>query len=403
MASPIALIHACCGDKSDATIVFAGERIVSVGVAPPPNATIIDLAGRRVLPAFVDAHVHLDKTLLGRSWHPHAATESVAGRIEAEKALRRREAPPIAECGGNLLATAVRNGTLAVRSHVDVDDQTGLANVEASLRLREEWQRDVTIQLVAFPQSGILRCRPAGDLLAEAVRMGCDLVGGLDPIGIDGDLDRHLDAVFGIAERFGVGIDLHLHDQGETGLSALLAICERSKALGMHGKVTISHAFCLGSVGVDRADAAAERLAEAGVSIITSAPGAAAMPPVKRLRRAGVDVAAGSDNIRDAWSPFGNASMIERCWMVALRSGFRTDGDLAATLDLATTGAAQVLALEHYGLEAGDFADLIAMPDHHPARIVVERTAPDFILRRGRILRDDCRLAVSPLADPDLK
>src|SRR4030095_4260964 len=111
--------------------------------------------------------------------------------------------------------------------------------------------------------------------------------------------------------------------------------------------VTVSHAFALGSVGQEAAARAAERLAATGVSILTSAPGTAAIPPVRCLRSAGVTVFAGSDNVRDAWSPFGNASMLERCMLVAYRSGFRTDADLASCLDLATSAAASVLGLAH--------------------------------------------------------
>ena len=208
----------------------------------------------------------------------------------------------------------------------------------------------MAIQLVAFPQSGITRCPGVTDLLDEAVRMGCDLIGGLDPLGIDQDADGQLDFIFGLAQRRGVGIDIHLHDEGQAGIGEILDIADRTEALGMNGKVTVSHAFCLGSVDRDRAKRVAERLAAAGVSIVTSGPGVAPMPPINILRKAGVRVAAGSDNIRDLWSPFGNASMIERCWLIAWRSGYRTDEDIVGVLDLATNEAALILTYQTMGL-----------------------------------------------------
>lgn len=148
----------------------------------------------------------------------------------------------------------------------------------------------------------------------------------------------------------------------------------------------MSHAFALGSVEPQRAGFAADRLAQAGVAILTSAPGAAPMPPVALLRKAGVRVAAGSDNIRDAWSPFGNASMLERCWLVAYRCGFRTDADIESTLDLATSEPAALLGLDR-ALAPGSPADLIAVSAGSLAQAIVERPRPDLVLRGGRAVR----------------
>src|SRR5262249_42295585 len=147
-------------------------------------------------------------------WHPHRAENTTLGRIEAEKALRRLLAPNVEEGGSALLSLALENGTTAVRSHVDIDDFTGLENLASVFRLREAWRDLIDIEVVAFPQSGIKRCPGVAELLDEALAMGCDLVGGLDPVGIDGDLDGHLDVIFGLAARHGVGVDIHLHDQG---------------------------------------------------------------------------------------------------------------------------------------------------------------------------------------------
>ena len=191
-------------------------------------------------------------------------------------------------------------------------------------------------------------------------------------------------------------IDIHLHDEGQAGIGEILDIADRTEALGMNGKVTVSHAFCLGSVDRDRAKRVAERLAAAGVSIVTSGPGVAPMPPINILRKAGVHVAAGSDNIRDLWSPFGNASMIERCWLIAWRSGYRTDEDIAGVLDLATNEAALMLDLPDYGLKPGAYADLIAVSGDHVPQIIVERPKPDLVLRRGRIAH--VAAALAPIA-----
>ena len=386
----LVLLDAALPDGARGHVAVAGERIVAVAAGPPPAARRrVDLGGRLVIPALIDGHVHLDKTLLGLPWMPHASGDSTRDRIDGEKRVRAGLADPVDRRAEALLALAQRQGTLALRTHVDIDEVCGVRNLERILALRERWASAVDIQVVAFPQSGIVKCPGARGLLAEALALGADLVGGLDPLGIDGDLDGPLDVVFGLATRFGRGVDIHLHDAGDAGLGEILAIAERTQAAGLGGRVTISHAFALGSVPPDAVARAAERLAAAGVSILTSAPGAAPMPPVRRLRSAGVTVFAGSDNIRDAWSPFGNASMLERCMLVAYRSGFRTDPDLASCLDLATSAAASALGLADRGLRPGAHADLLALEAASVPQAIVERPAPLLVIRRGRVVRDD--------------
>jgi cytosine deaminase len=394
---PIVLRNAVLAGGDCVDIAIDGGRIASVRPGIGDGRQTVDLNKRLVLPALVDAHVHLDKTLLGLPWRSHQAPDTTLGRIEVEKVFRSASPHSVDACGGWLLKMAVSHGTLAVRSHVDIDDQTKLSNVEALLRLREAWSSVVDIQIVAFPQSGIIRCRGIAALLDEALAMGCDLVGGLDPVGIDQDLPGHLDVVFDLAERRGVGIDLHLHDPGEPGLATLRAVAERTKALSLGGKVTVSHAFCLGSAEAGRAAQIAEELAKAGVAILTSAPGAAPMPPVRLLREAGVRVAAGSDNIRDCWSPVGNANMLERCWLIAWRAGLRTDADIASVLDLATGEAAQMLSLADYGIAAGARANLAAFDATHVARAIIERPPPDLVMRDGQVAHDSGRLAANML------
>jgi cytosine deaminase len=106
----------------------------------------------------------------------------------------------------------------------------------------------VSVQIVAFPQSGVMRCPGVFDLLDAAIRNGADLVGGIDPLEIDRDPKGQLDGIFAIAGRHGVGLDIHLHEPGEMGLFNVQEICARTKALGLGGKVTISHGFCLGGI-----------------------------------------------------------------------------------------------------------------------------------------------------------
>jgi cytosine deaminase len=342
------------------------------------------------LPPLVDGHIHLDKTLLGLPWVPNqAAGNQVADRIEAERKVRAQRTVSEIETGTNLVRQVVASGTLHMRSHVDIDNQLGLDNLHAILAVRETFRDLVTIEIVAFPQSGIARSPGTAELLDEAIAAGADLVGGLDPVGIDQDLDGHLDAVFAIAVRRGVGIDLHLHDGGDAGLAEVIAIAERTRANGLKGKVAISHAFALGSVALDQTRRTADLLAEAGVAIMSHGPGAAPMPPVKLLREHGVEVFGGSDNIRDAWSPFGNGDMLERAMLVGYRANFRHDHELMLAWEMVTAAPARVLGLKDYGLTVGGPADMVVVEAGSVPEAVASRPRRKMVIKAGRVVARD--------------
>lgn len=355
----------------------------------------LDLEGALILPPLVDGHIHLDKTLLGLPWVPNQATGNrVADRIEAERKVRAARTVGESETAANLVRQVIASGTLHMRSHVDIDSRLGLRNLHEILKVRERFRDLVTIQIVAFPQSGVLRSPGTADLLDAAVAEGADLVGGLDPVGIDGDLDGHLDAIFGIAAKRGVGLDIHLHDGGESGIAELLAIAARTKAAGLSGKVAVSHAFALGSVPTARAAETADALAGAGIAIMSHGPGAATMPPLLLLREHGVEVFGGSDNIRDAWSPFGNGDMLDRAMIIGYRANFRHDHELSVAYEMVTSAAAAVLGLAGYGLRVGGPADFVAVEAGSIAEAVATRPRRKLVVKAGRPLARNGELLV---------
>jgi cytosine deaminase len=227
------------------------------------------------------------------------------------------------------------------------------------------------------------------ELLDEAMKNGAEIVGGLDPAGFEGDIDKHLDIVFGMAERHGTGIDLHLHDGGELGLYELEEIARRTKAQGLQGRVNVSHAYALGEEPWARVASTAARLAEAGVSIMTNAPGDHPFPPVLQLRETGVTVFAGNDDIRDSWWPYGDADMLERAMLVGYRSGFLTDEELGVAFDMVTGSAAQALGLEDYGLRPGAKADFVVLDAAHVPEAVVARPRRAAVYKSGRLVASE--------------
>lgn len=349
------------------------------------EADEVDLKGLPVLPAFVDGHIHLDKSFVGDRWHSHCPADGLQERLNIEKRMLTN-ALPITDRADALLAQAHAFGTIAMRSHIDIDATTGLANLHAVMAACEPWRGRVDVEFVAFPQAGIIASPGTADLLDAAVREGAGIVGGLDPTTFDGDADAHLDVVFGIAERRGVKIDIHLHEPGNQGIEQLRRIAARTMASGLNGQVVVSHAYALGDVDLDAAARTADILAQAGVAIMTNAPGDRAFPPITLLRAAGVRVFAGNDNIRDAWWPYGDADMLGRARMIGYRSGFFTDADLATALDMATTDAAMVLGLERYGMAVGDEATFVIVDAENAAAAVAAPPSDRRLVQRGAIV-----------------
>lgn len=343
------------GDRS-AMHVAAG-RIAGYG-SPPLDATLVDANGRLLLPSLIEGHVHLDKVLWGTPWPGYRSGTTVKERIAREKAFRGALSVPVEIRGSLLVEAEIAFGTGHLRTHVDIDPDWGLSNLEAVLRLREHYADRIDIEIVAFPQSGILAAPGTADLLDAALREGADLIGGLDPAYIDSDPKQSLDIVFALAEKHHKGVDIHLHEGGPLGLFELDLIAERTRALSLSGKVTVSHAYCLGDAVPDALAATAETLARAGVSIMTSAP-EQSMPPLRPLWAAGVTVFCGNDNIRDSWSPFGTGDLLERANIAARQQNLVSDEELHAALNLITGATAKVMGLKNYGLAPGDKADFV--------------------------------------------
>jgi cytosine deaminase len=383
------LTDALLADGSRVSIGITAGRIAAIDAVLPAGREQLSVGGSLVLPGLVDAHVHLDKSLIGDAWQPHragrSATFSVMERVAIEAEILGRAAP-VEQRAASLVELAIAHGTTHLRSHVDIDPVTALKSLHAVLTVRERYKDAVSIQIVAFPQRGLTSCPGTLALMDTAMREGADLVGGLDPSGVDHDVDGQLDAVFGLAQRHDAGIDIHLHDPAAEGLAELDEIARRTQSAGMAGRVNVSHAYALGMVPKADAQRTAERLADAGVSILTNAPGNHAYPSVLQLREAGVTVIAGNDNIRDAWWPYGDADMLERAMLIGYGSGFLTDDELGIAFDLATHSAARALGLDDYGVRVGAHADLIVVPSRNVAEAVVARPVRSHVFKAGRLV-----------------
>lgn len=369
--------------------------IAAPGSGKRPAARVTDGRGQLVLPSLVESHVHLDKTLWGLPWHPVTAGPSLSSYIANERQVLKNLTVPIAVRSATLLEQMIARGSLNIRSHIDVAPDIGLSHVEGMLALREKYRDHCDMQLVAFPQTGMLIAPGTAELMDEALKLGVDHVGGLDPAGIDGDPVAHLKILFDMATKHGCGVDIHLHDRGELGLWQIARIADFTEAHGLQGKVMISHAYCLGMAPETKIDKLAHRLADLGIAIMTAVPIDPAIPPVAFLREHGVTVCCGSDGIRDAWSPMGNGDMLERAFLLAFRFEWSRDSEFAAAFDCATAAGAKALGLAAHGLDVGRPADFMFLDAANIGDALCRRPVDRSIVRRGEVIAGSGKLLQS--------
>jgi cytosine/adenosine deaminase-related metal-dependent hydrolase len=355
-----------------------------------PELDAIDGGGRLAFPGLVDAHTHMDKTLMGLGWHRHEVGPTLLDLIENERRLRREEGIDAHRQSMQHARAAIASGTTHIRTHVDIDTEIGLAGFEGVKRTQAELADALTMQIVAFPQSGMLVRPGTVELLEDALRNGADVMGGLDPSTIDRDPVRHLDTVFGLAEKHDVDVDIHLHEPGELGAFAIELIAERTRALGYQGRVVISHAFALGGVDDARLGRLCDLLLENDIAIMTHGPGGhRAIPNIKDLATRGVRLCTGNDGIRDSWGPLNTPDMLERVFIVIYRNNLRRDEDIENVIRVATAGGAGVMKARGYGLREGADADLVLVDGETHVEAVISRPDRHLVMKRGRIVARD--------------
>ncbi|CAN5700715.1 amidohydrolase family protein [soil metagenome] len=377
-------------------VLVTDDHFAAVGpsLAAPTGCTIEDGDGALLLPGLVEGHTHLDKTLWGMNWYRNKVGPQLSEKIDNERNHRQASGHDAAVQSLALARAFLALGSTRLRTHVDVDTQAGLRHLDGVMQTRGTMARrhHQQIQIVAFPQSGMLLRPGTAELLDQAMRAGADVLGGLDPCAIDGDPVRSLDVLFDIAQRHARPIDIHLHEPGAMGAFSLGLILDRTQALGMQGKVAISHGFCLGDLAWGERDALLSRMAALDVALVTTAPPSRPVPPLLVCRAAGVTMFGGNDGIRDTWSPYGKPDMLERAMLIGMRYNLRRDDELAVALDCVTHAAARGCGFDDYGLVPGCRADLVLVEAETVAHAVAERPLRKLVVAGGQVVARQGRL-----------
>ncbi|UPO78084.1 amidohydrolase family protein [Arthrobacter sp. Helios] len=307
-----------------AALTPATSDAVIPGEATPAGAGVVEGNGRILLPSFSDVHVHLDSNRIGLPFRPHTGAPGVWGMMLNDRQNWRNAEASVADRATACLGAMIERGTTRVRTYAQVDVDAGLERFEGVLAAREAHRNRADVEVIAFPQAGLLREAGSAEVLEEALKLGADVVGGIDPCSLDRDPVRHLDIVFGLAEKYSVPVDIHLHEPDQLGLFSAQLILERTKALGMQGLVTISHGYGLADLPAGQLQELIEEFAALDISLATIAPAGQPLP-LQQLAAAGVRVGLGQDGQRDYWSPYGNADMLDRTWQLAFTSRFRAE------------------------------------------------------------------------------
>jgi cytosine deaminase len=375
-------------------IAIAGGRIAKI--APDlagEAAQIIEADGSLVTPSFVNGHLHLCKVYTLAMMDDEALDAYIAGgmggamtAIElAARVKARYDERWIIENVRRALDLALKFGNTHIRAFADTDTKARLEGVKALLRAREEYAGKVEVQVVAFPQDGVVRDPGAEEYVEEALKLGADVVGGIPWIEYtDADAQEHIDRMFALAKKYDKDISMLIDDAGDPGLRTLEMLAVTTIREGWQGRVTAQHARAMALYPEPYYRKVEALLKKAGIGIVSDPQTGPLYARVRDLYAAGIPVALGQDDIADAYYPFGRNNMLEVAFLAAHLMWMTKREEMEILYDLITTQAARVLGIEDYGLEEGKRADLVVLNAGSVWEAIWNHEAPRFVIKDGK-------------------
>jgi cytosine deaminase len=372
------------GHQQNVDIVIEDERISAVGPKLSAQAqTQIDAKGNLVLPGLFNLHYHADKCLLGEIMRPNVSG-TLPEAIEITNDFKRKYDPAeVASRAVRTIEQGVMNGTTFFRLFCDVGTIGGLRAARGLLLARDQVKKYCRVQVVAFPQEGIMRDPGAAELMEEAIREGCDVVGGLPWYEYtDEEARQHIDICFAIAKRHDLDIHMLVDDTDDANSRSLEYLALKTIREGFNGRVTASHCGAMAGYNDVYAAKIVDMVATAGVTISVNAhinlvcsarldrePKRRGIARVKELLARGVNVITSQDDVNDPYYPFGKPDPLECAVMLAHVAQLTLPHELDQVMDMVTANAARAARLSKYGVAPGMRADLVVVgcPSVHEA------------------------------------
>ncbi|MDO8418789.1 MAG: amidohydrolase family protein [Rubrivivax sp.] len=402
MHAPLLIRRATLPDgRTDIDLLALDGRIAAVGPAlpAPQGAIVVEGDGQLLSPPFVDAHFHLDATLshgLPRINASGTLLEGIALWGELKPLLTEET---LAERALQYCDWAVARGLLAIRSHVDVCDERLLA-VRALLDVKRRVAPYLDLQLVAFPQDGLLRSPGALALLRQALDLGVDVVGGIPHFERTAEQGAESVRILcELAAARGLPVDMHCDESDDPLSRHIESLAFQAQRLGLQGRVTGSHLTSMHSMDNDYVGKLLPLIAEAGVHAVANPlinitlqgrrdtyPRRRGMTRVPELMAAGVTVGFGHDCVMDPWYALGSADMLEVAAMGLHVAQMTSVRGQRQCFDAVTVNSARILGLQGYGLEPGCKADFVLLQAASPAEAIRLRAQRLLVVRGGTVV-----------------
>jgi cytosine deaminase len=380
---------------------IASGRIEAIGaqLPVPEGAQVIEAGGQLLSPPFVDAHFHMDATLshgLPRTNKSGTLLEGIALWGELKPLLTQ---DALVERALRYCDWAVAKGLLAIRTHVDVCDDRLLA-VEALLHVKERIKPYLDLQLVAFPQDGLLRAPSALSNLKRALDMGVDVVGGIPHFERTmQDGAESVRILCELAAERGLRVDMHCDESDDPLSRHVETLAFHTQRLGLHGRVTGSHLTSMHSMDNYYVSKLLPLMREARLHAVANPlinitlqgrhdtyPKRRGMTRVPELMAAGVNVAFGHDCVMDPWYSLGSGDMLEVAHMGLHVAQMTSQAQMRDCFDAVTMNGARVMGLDNYGLEVGKAADFVLLQARDPVEAIRLRATRLLVVRRGQVL-----------------
>jgi cytosine deaminase len=375
-------------------IGIQGTTIAAIAPALKADAPELKAAGCLVIPGMIETHIHLDKTGILDRCRIEEGTVAEAVR-ETAAAKRNFTVEDVYARGKRTLERCIAQGTMHMRTHVELDPGIKMIGFEAVEQLARDYAWAIDVELCVFPQEGMLNNPGTEELLIEGLKRGARTIGAVPYF--DTDPRGQIDRIFAIARDFDAEIDMHLDLAETTQGMQIEYVCRKTEEFGWGGRVAVGHATQMSLLPPDRFAAIATQLANAGVAV-TILPSTDlhlmgrshdhAVPrgvvPAEPLRKAGVTCSISTNNVLNPFTPYGDGSLIRMANLYANVCHVSRPADLAGCLDMITGAAARLMRLEDYGIAVGGPADLVCLDASNPADAVATLAQPLWGIKRGR-------------------